>query len=143
MTKSETLRAAKALIEKPENWAKGYFAYRPTDGSGRADFIRDGNAMVKTRTNDAAATCFCVVGAVLRAADFQGYSFGEDIEASAFLALAYRELSKAGSMQSISLSDVSTFNDSPVRKHEDIMNLMDIAIRLAEADEAAAEHIIH
>lgn len=54
MTKLETLKAVKALIEDPKHWTQGAMA-RTSDGS-------------KSYADSASATCWCIAGAYYRIA---------------------------------------------------------------------------
>lgn len=49
---AEILKAARKLIEKPENWTQGAFA---RDGKGRSESI-------------SRASCFCIIGAIAKVA---------------------------------------------------------------------------
>lgn len=124
MSNAELLRAARAKIERPERWAQGYFAYRRVMG-----------VLVKTGVHDANACSWCVRGAVA--------AVGGTVTTAEYLVGALTEVAKPANHMHIDLPHVARYNDAPVRRHPDILNLLDVAIRLAEADEAAAEHVIH
>lgn len=138
MTPSEVLRAAKAKIEKPEHWAQGFYAFRPVGKEpimGKVQIMQDGRAMESTTPADPLAECWCVRGAV--AAVTQTVTNDRSLD---YLPAALRTLTMASPLQVISLAALARFNDAPVRRHIEVIQLLDIAIRLAEEDEQADDH---
>lgn len=96
----EKLRAAKALIDTPEKWTKGTLA---RDSIGISVLVRSDDAV-----------CFCVLGALGRAATETGphvWAIRDSLPAP-YLA-------------------VSKFNDDPTTTHADVMALFDRAIARA------------
>jgi hypothetical protein len=137
----EFLRAAKAKLADPAAWAQGFYAYRPAEDGWRPAELVNGTAMQKTHASDQGATCWCVRGAVMSVAlnDHSSGSVEASLRAQDLLTAAYRRISKAGPSMQLTLGDVAKFNDAPVRRHADIINLLDVAIELAEEEEACEE----
>lgn len=142
MTPSEVLRAAKAKIDKPEHWAQGFFAFRPAnlaseDEQFRKVYVLNGKAMFMTRYEDPRAECFCITGSVFSVSrDPEMISLG----AWPYLYSAFRQMTQASPAMVIGMKEIVAFNDAPVRRHIDVIQLLDIAIRLAEEDEQADDH---
>lgn len=101
MTTKEILIAARAKIEREENWTRGAYA-------------RDWAGGVRLPQSEA-AVCFCALGAV-RSVQCH-YEEGD----RAIFALRHE----------ISGTPVSDFNDNPATTHADILALFDRAIRKA------------
>lgn len=110
----EILRAARALIDTPEKWAKRYYAY---DAHG---FTVDPESPGACR--------FCAVGALYRAGNTLRVSESDAEQAlgKAVPAEFAAECRKSGN------HPVICFNDK-VAEHPDVLALYDRAIELAEA----------
>ena len=102
---ADILRKARALIEKPENWAKGDLAY---DGAGDP---------VEPEHNEACA--WCAVGAICRVEN----------ELRVFATGATASLSLNLNPPRI----VASFNDDPNTTHIDVLDAFDRAIAAEEA----------
>jgi hypothetical protein len=105
MTPREYLIAARARIEKPENWTQGFFA-------------RDANGETCMPGHPKACK-FCLLGAMLNDA-------GPVPEQSEAGQLLYRALRALGHRS----ESLATFNDC--HTHVEVLELFDVAIRLAE-----------
>lgn len=105
MKTSELLKDAKQVISKPENWTQGVYARDSDDKEIRPE-----------RTD---ACKFCMYGALRR-------NGGGFFSATEFLLLAVKEQCA---------TDIVSYNDDPDRKHEEVMEVFDKAIKLAEEDE--------
>jgi hypothetical protein len=103
VTPLEALKAARAKIEKPENWTKCTFA---RDRCG-----------IPVSSISGYAVCWCSGGAVLSATK------SGPIQA-AVIAMNYLDYVTDGNFVS--------FNDAPKRKHEEVLAAFDKAIALAE-----------
>lgn len=110
---SQILRKARELISDPERWTKGAFA-RNAQG-----------ASVSYRHD--AATCFCSVGAVERAA------FKDGVDDNQPISVALRALYR-GKLYAI--PSIAAFNDRDDTTHGDVLAMFDRAIALAEDEEA-------
>jgi hypothetical protein len=106
---SDTLRAARKLIEKPENWCKGAYA---RNSSGEA-----------TSSGSDDATCWCISGALKRVAGCNGYLDCVREAVLAALGDGKTETHK-----------VPNFNDHPDTTHPMVLDLFDRAIAMEEAD---------
>jgi hypothetical protein len=106
MKESERLRAARKLIEKPENWMQGGYADNPHNGLANA--------------------CrFCSIGAVLRVR-------GEEVTALDFNSTSRYLQRVLDNMNEGSC--VADFNDN--HSHSHVMELFDAAITIAESEES-------
>jgi hypothetical protein len=116
VTTPEILREARALIDTPEKWAKGYYAFGP-DGSTRD-------------IEDPEACRFCVRGALFRIESRFGYM----VEAEASKAI-YKAVPDAVRIPADEIGNnaVVVFNDHPETTHAEILALFDRAIAAAEA----------
>lgn len=106
----EVLKAAKAKIDTPEKWTKGYYA-RAKDGN-----IRD--------ATDKDACSFCSMGAIYSITDHMpehGVLLAERVGAYLIAAMG---------------TTVVDFNDRRAKDHEEVMAAWDRAIALAEAEAA-------
>lgn len=110
MTPAETLRRARALIERPEAWTKAADAR-----------LEDGRATLATSPN---AVCWCSVGAIEAAVSPGGYRPRLYHEATEFFRSA------AGGPPRITF-----WNDAPERTHADVLAAFDRAIEAAEEEE--------
>lgn len=113
MKVSEILKAAKAVIEKPENWTQNFYA---KDAEG-----------FDVMGNDSLATCFCSLGAIQKIVNYNdhpghGTSPNEAKSAVELLNKVTKELS---GMLMASFNDVAT--------HDGVMEAWDKAIAQAEA----------
>lgn len=114
MKASEVLKAAKALIEREENWCIGNFARDKNDEP--------------TRFDDPEACKFCARGALLRVAVHNDYGRANELLIEAVPSKLY--------------GGVASFNDA--KGHADVLKLYDKAIRLAlkaEAQETTDESV--
>lgn len=111
-TPKAVLQEARALIEK--GWVKGAFAVNKA-GHG-------------VETNDPTASCFCLSGAMWKAADSQGASFGGR-------APTEWETARGFVLEAINGKDVKVsvvrFNDDPATKKKDVLRVLDVAIEKA------------
>lgn len=104
MNTLEILKAARALIEKPEHWSKGAFARDPR-GNGVSPINKT-------------AVCWCAAGSV------RNVGLISQVELYAALGVLRTALpAEAGR-----LAGVITFNDRPDTTHADIIALFDRAI---------------
>lgn len=103
----EILIAARALIEKPENWAQGIFA---------AD--SEGNELPAWSLN---ANCFCAIGAIARAGKMTNGTACYHPATDALASVLGKKATSA----------VAEFNDT--RSHSDVLDLFDRAIAAASA----------
>jgi len=101
VTIREVLIKARAVLAKPEAWTRGWYA-RAADGR-------------KVPANSEAATCWCMAGAVKRAA---GPDATEALLNGAEFALARETRTKY----------LDTFNDNPRHSHADILRVFDRAL---------------
>lgn len=111
---SEVLRAAKALIENPENWTQNMYG-RHTKTSKR-----------HLMGFDEAATCWCSVGALQKVAGHEEVYHLESRlgEAARLIANTVEE-------------NAVHFNDN--RSHAEVMHMFDLAIERAEKEEKHGE----
>ena len=117
MRASEYLKAARAVIDRPEKWTKHAMA-------------RDANRH-SVPVSQPDAVRFCSVGALEKTILARnGVSGTVDEEARILLTLAVGVLTN-------STNSVVWFNDSRRTKHEDVMQVFDAAIQFAKAGEAA------
>lgn len=141
MSDVEVLKAARAKIEQPEAWAQGHFAYRPPNGEPwRAASVQGGQALVQTNQTDPEAVCWCTLGAVMSVG--RGNAV-DDYAPLRYVLFALRDVTKAGPAMDLQLRDVVAFNDAPHRTHSEVLNLLDVAIQLAEADAEAGDLHVH
>lgn len=110
-TPTDVLKQAKALISKPERWAKGNSA---RDKYGRA-----------CSTKNPAAASFCVLGAFQRVR-LDGYYCDKNKRARKLFREAINKDHPEFDL------DIPKFNDAPVTTHKDIMHTFDIAIERSE-----------
>lgn len=110
MKPSQQLSAAKALITLPEHWTQNAFA---RNGVRTIGPLEDG------------ATCWCSLGAVLKATSV-GTNNG-DIGRESIGAAEYY-------LQSAAYDLVAHFNDT--HEHHEVLSVFEMAIILAKADEA-------
>jgi hypothetical protein len=101
MSAKQLLVAARAVIEKPENWTQAAYAREGKDGRA-------------VSTNHPDATCFCSIGAVYRAANDLGLPRSEALSALGEQADKYGYFT------------IHSFNDS--HTHEEVLALFDDAI---------------
>lgn len=106
----DILIAARAKIEKPENWVREYYAF---DRSGHY-----------TNPIGERAACWCILGAL-------GCATGINPEDCDILGPAHDMLTAALKERGRSPS-LPLFNDDPATTHADILALYDRAIALAE-----------
>jgi hypothetical protein len=138
MTAAECLRLARAKIEQPEAWAQGFFAYKPAGSeTWRKSIVHHGRALHQANLSDDGAICWCATGAVFAVTGNEPMVSERPL---AYLTAALREITQAGPTQNLQMKDVVAFNDAPHRRHEEVLNLFDVAIRLAEQDEQADDH---
>lgn len=109
-TAVEILKAARAVIEKPESWTKGYYA-KAEDRTW-------------TISNGPKAVCFCSIGAIEKATGKVHYGGGWPFEAEYMLRRA------------ADVSNIADFNDAPERTHEEVLAIFDRAIELAVEESA-------
>ena len=107
---AETLRAARALIDAPEKWTRGFYA-RDTHG-----------VLVYPTSRD--AVCFCIQGALRRVVASDGFTrLTEDAENAISRAL----------LRSNWEMNPPDFNDDPETTHADVLAAFDCAIAAEEA----------
>jgi hypothetical protein len=109
MTPVEVLKAAKANIATPDKWTKGCAARGP-----------QGNVV-----DPSMGTCFCALGAIWGVT-----SPANDPDSAGFLAEFLLE--KARLILHPEFFHVPAFNDDKDTKHEEVLDLYDKAIELAE-----------
>lgn len=112
MKPSEVIINAKALIATPDKWTQ------------RAP-ARDANGIREDPLDDR-AVCFCIMGALLKAS--QKVSGGYNRRSF------YESISIFDKIPEIPIS-IPVFNNSPGRKHEEVLELFDKAIALAQKEE--------
>ena len=100
----QDLKAARAVIEKPETWTKGFYAHTATGED------------VESEHPD--ATCWCVIGAVEKVT-----SEGHWMRAQNVIHYLGHYVPRRGY--------VAKFNDDPNTTHEDILAVFDKAIAAA------------
>lgn len=114
MTILENLKAARAIIKKPEHWAKYALAYsklgHPTDAE------------------DPDAECFCAIGAMRRAYINAG---AESVSAAIQAGISALVLANVLFKRELSYT-LPTFNDLASTTHADILKLFDDAIAECE-----------
>lgn len=115
MKTSEYLKAARAVIDRPEKWTKKTMA-------------RDSHRR-PVPPSSAEAVRFCSVGALEKTMLRRETSSTVDGEARILLTLAVCVLTNTQS--------VVWFNDNRRTKHEDVMEVFDAAIQFAQAGEEA------
>lgn len=116
MKYSEILRAAKAVIENPENWIQGMYARKDRNGP-RADHLLG---------FDEGATCWCSVGAL------------QKVKGDEFIYPLERRLSDAARALVGGLVESAVhFNDN--NPHYKVMRMFDVAIATAEEEESRGE----
>lgn len=108
----DTLVAARKILENPLHWTKRVFARNINN--------RDVSA------TDPTATCFCVIGAICKAADVDTQGPMESHVLDAASGLVARQLDLAY------YYSVSVFNDLPSTTHADILKTLDAAIEDAK-----------
>jgi hypothetical protein len=106
MTPLKILKAARAKIEKPENW---------TQGAG----ARDANGFAISVHSDLAVS-WCIGGAIVASAACDP---SNEIEAANIL------------QRAILGGSIPEFNDAPKRKHKEVLAAFDIAIAMAAEQE--------
>jgi hypothetical protein len=107
---ADALRAARLRIENPARWAQGSFA--TVDGE-RAGVLAVGDP----------SACLCVNGALLSVGCLVA---GFHPPGGLYLSIAAKALG---------YETASKLNDAPETTHADVLALLDLAIRLAEAAE--------
>lgn len=120
-------KALEILGPNGENWIKG-------------DLCRSDTGVYISEPTSPAATCFCALGAVARAAGLSRYQAYEPHRernpGAAALVLAIRpcmnDVEGAG-------DEAYQFNDAPGRTFAEVKDLFERAIAAAKADEAAHE----
>ena len=126
MKSSTILRQAKALIDTPEHWTRGWYAKDNLDHE----------IHVPTLEN---ACAFCSHGAVIGVTGIESfYQFPQET-VKPFWYLDQAVLALYGSRyHSREYTDATTvrFNDDPLTTHKMVMVVYDVAIAQAEADEA-------
>ncbi|MES2055782.1 MAG: hypothetical protein V4564_07590 [Pseudomonadota bacterium] len=112
---ADDLRAARAVIEKPEAWTRRAYAKTANNRQTRSPLSEN-------------AVRFCVLGAICRAVGEPDYGMGRSSRASSFL-LGFVPLNRRTSV----LAGIVAFNDRKSTTHVDILALFDRAIAAAEA----------
>lgn len=110
MKPSEILISARGLLANVDSWGKGYYAFN------KSQDMRE--------VGDSDATCFCMIGALAKAAGsftgVGGYEQSEHPEIE-YLAKVVGE-------------HVPNYNDHPDRTHAEVIAAFDKAIELAQKD---------
>jgi len=116
MNAVEILRTAKDKISSPEHWSQGGYA---VDSEGRS-----------VTPDSQEAVSWCALGAI-RAVYLTGL---KDVDlycrVGEILTTTVLRCSKG------KLASAAKYNDSPARKHEDILHMFDVAIELAGEQES-------
>ncbi|MGD1957175.1 MAG: hypothetical protein ACFBZ9_18510 [Sphingomonadales bacterium] len=110
MSPAETLRAAKALIQKPENWCQGAYV---RDKTGR-----------EVAFDDPLGCQWCAEGAVYKEVDARGVL---DSRASRPFILLRDVAVKMGATRGTKINDTTD--------HPTVMRMFDLAIEMAEEEE--------
>lgn len=106
MTPAEILRKARALIDAPEKWTRGALA-------------RDADRIPQWPA-DESATCFCSLGAIVKAS---GREAGQEHAP---------DTASRRAMERAIGQNIETWNDDPATTHADVLAAFDRAIALAE-----------
>ena len=112
LTPLEILRQAREKISKREHWIKFEFAHNA--------------AGIGVECRDPEALCFCAVGAIHAAAKTSPVLAPPEVTA------ARDTLWRAIVRHYPMVNSVSHFNDHPARTHEQVLEMFDRAIQLAE-----------
>ncbi len=118
MSELEVLKSARKIIENADNWTQGVLA-RKADNSN-------------CKVADAEACKFCMVGAVLKAADIGEPTLAEPNK-YLFYDQLYRRLSQYLGVADADRMYLGKFNDES--KHEDVLAAFDRAIAALEQEE--------
>lgn len=113
-TTSETLRAAKALIDTPEKWTQGAYA---RDEEGLTVFV-----------GDEAAVCFCSIGALARTERLHNVPDPHELGRRATI----RAL-RPSHDPILAAGLIADFNDT--HSHSEVMAMWDRAIKRAAEEE--------
>lgn len=108
-TPVELLKKVRSLLEKKERWTKKAYA-RTVDGSNTH------------YPCDKDVVCYCLVGAVRRVEN----GTSEDVKNDAYEALGREILGKDSAFPA---DTIINYNDAKGRKHSQILNLIDRAIK--------------
>lgn len=114
MKNSETLRAAKAVIENPENWTQQMYGRRAK---------HSGHHLMGY---DPEATCWCSVGALQKV-----------VGNEAVYHLECKLSDAARLIANTKVENAVHFNDH--RSHDEVMRMFDLAIERAEKEEQYGE----
>lgn len=114
MNELETLKAVRDLLSDPKRWTQGAFARH------------ESGAPIGPR--ERGASCWCLRGAVIKVDPTSGGD-GPIMAIGA----AMHELQGIGSRPFNDLASIARFNDAPVRRHHEIMKVIDLAIKNEEA----------
>lgn len=106
-TKLEVLERTRELIADPKHWIKGALAKQTR------------RARTTVEPSDPSATCFCLVGAVVRAESELGFTGSEVLSA---IEQCVRLLTQS------SFLFAAWFNDDRYTHHADVMAVLDCAI---------------
>lgn len=110
MSAVELLKKTREILTPPDAWIQGNSAA-----------VRKGDQIERlTVASDVEANCFCLIGAFDRASNL--------LESSSKTRQVARELI----CQHIDSFWISAWNDKPIRKHEQVIKMLDKAIKKAE-----------
>ena len=115
MMPSEILRAAKAVIENPENWTKEVYAKANKEGGSNDHLLG----------HEEGATCWCSVGALQRV-----------MNSELVWSLERRLGEAARALTQDNFETAVHYNDN--RTHAEVMQMFDRAIEMAEEEEKNA-----
>ncbi len=111
MKPSETLIAARKLIERPENWMQGFY----------------NDVIANDEDSDKEPSCFCSIGAIHKAAGQNPLMVADySNPAARLLDMVVKENNSCWS--------VTAFNDS--KSHSEVLDMFDKAIALAIEEES-------
>lgn len=110
MTVHDTLTRARALIAQPETWTQNAYA-RDSDGTPIV-------------SNSPDAVCWCLTGAIYRVITPGSYLGNPDY-------LAATDALSDALPAHVTSEDLTVWNDTPRRTHQQILNLLDRAIAKA------------
>jgi hypothetical protein len=119
---SETLKKAKEKIKSPYSWTKDSLV---------KGLYSDGT-LRECHLDDEIACCWCSIGAVMAVVpDGSSYEFTGNVARAVSI---LNDICR----QENGFNNVAVFNDSPDTTHQDVMEVFDRAIEVAERREAHA-----
>lgn len=121
MNEVETLKGVRDLLSDPKRWTKGSFA--------RTKITK--RSIGPTEAN---AACWCIRGAVIKIAGDDGD--GRAVEVA--LCKALRTIQGAPFIEADPAA-LARFNDEPHCRHEEVMKVIDLAIKTEEAKSHGTE----